>query len=217
MSQSNFYAMLSRMKYINRWGLMNNTRYENISEHSQQVAVLAHCLVLIHNKRFGGSLNPERAALLAVFHDATEIITGDMPTPVKYANRDIRDIYKDIEDKASDRLTSMLPEDFRDEYSDILRQCGSGDEELPEDFRDEYSDILRQCGSGDEELRVFVKAADRLSALIKCIDEMRMGNDEFKKAKETIEQSIRDMKLPEAEVFEREFLPAFSLPLDEMS
>ena len=122
MSQSNFYAMLSRMKYINRWGLMNNTRYENISEHSQQVAVLAHCLVLIHNKRFGGSLNPERAALLAVFHDATEIITGDMPTPVKYANRDIRDIYKDIEDKASDRLTSMLPEDFRDEYSDILRQ-----------------------------------------------------------------------------------------------
>ena len=195
MSQSNFYAMLSRMKYINRWGLMNNTRYENISEHSQQVAVLAHCLVLIHNKRFGGSLNPERAALLAVFHDATEIITGDMPTPVKYANRDIRDIYKDIEDKASDRLTSMLPEDFRDEYSDILRQCGSG----------------------DEELRVFVNAADRLSALIKCIDEMRMGNDEFKKAKETIEQSIRDMKLPEAEVFEREFLPAFSLPLDEMS
>ncbi|MDO4892648.1 MAG: 5'-deoxynucleotidase [Eubacteriales bacterium] len=195
MSQSNFYAMLSRMKYINRWGLMNNTRYENISEHSQQVAVLAHCLVLIHNKRFGGSLNPERAALLAVFHDATEIITGDMPTPVKYANRDIRDIYKDIEDKASDRLTSMLPEDFRGEYSDILRQCGSD----------------------DEELRVFVKAADRFSALIKCIDEMRMGNDEFKKAKETIEQSIRDMKLPEAEVFEREFLPAFSLPLDEMS
>ncbi|MBQ1830361.1 MAG: 5'-deoxynucleotidase, partial [Ruminococcus sp.] len=112
-----------------------------------------------------------------------------------YANRDIRDIYKDIENKASDRLTSMLPEDFRDEYSDILRQCGSG----------------------DEELRAFVKAADRFSALIKCIDEMRMGNDEFKKAKETIEQSIRDMKLPEAEVFEREFLPAFSLPLDEMS
>ena len=102
MSQSNFYAMLSRMKYINRWGLMNNTRYENISEHSQQVAVLAHCLVLIHNKRFGGNLNPERAALLAVFHDSTEIITGDMPTPVKYANRDIRDIYKDIEDKAAE-------------------------------------------------------------------------------------------------------------------
>ena len=188
MSQSNFFAMLSRMKYINRWGLMNNTRYENISEHSQQVAVLAHCLVLIHNKRFGGSLDPERAALLAVFHDATEIITGDMPTPVKYANRDIRDIYRDIEDKAADRLTSMLPEDFRGVYSDILKQ-----------------------------FRVFVKAADRLSALIKCIDEMRMGNDEFAKAKETIEKSIREMNLPEAEVFEKEFLPAFSLPLDELS
>lgn len=195
MSQSNFYAMLSRMKYINRWGLMNNTRYENISEHSQQVAVLAHCLVLIHNKRFGGNLNPERAALLAVFHDSTEIITGDMPTPVKYANRDIRNIYKDIEDKAADRLTSMLPDDFRSDYSNILKQSGAG----------------------DEELRVFVKAADRFSALIKCIDEMRMGNDEFRKAKETIEESIREMKLAEAEVFEREFLPAFSLPLDELS
>ena len=195
MSQSNFYAMLSRMKYINRWGLMNNTRYENISEQSQQVAVLAHCLVLIHNKRFGGSLDPERAALLAVFHDATEIITGDMPTPVKYANRDIRDIYRDIEDKAADRLTSMLPEDFRGVYSDILKQCGDG----------------------DDKLRVFVKAADRFSALIKCIDEMRMGNDEFAKAKETIEKSIREMNLPEAEVFEKEFLPAFSLPLDELS
>ena len=195
MSQSNFYAMLSRMKYINRWGLMNNTRYENISEHSQQVAVLAHCLVLIHNKRFGGSLNPERAALHAVFHDATEIITGDMPTPVKYANRDIRDIYRDIEDKAADRLTSMLPDDFRGEYQSILKQDGDG----------------------DEELRVFVKAADRFSALIKCIDEMRMGNDEFRKAKETIERSVHDMNLPEAEVFEREFLPAFYLPLDELS
>ena len=195
MSQSNFYAMLSRMKYINRWGLMNNTRYENISEHSQQVAVLAHCLVHIHNKRFGGSLNPERAALLAVFHDATEIITGDMPTPVKYANRDIRDIYRDIEDKAADRLTSMLPDDFRGEYQSILKQDGDG----------------------DEELRVFVKAADRFSALIKCIDEMRMGNDEFRKAKETIERSVHDMNLPEAEVFEREFLPAFYLPLDELS
>ena len=195
MSQSNFFAMLSRMKYINRWGLMNNTRYENISEHSQQVAVLAHCLVLIHNKRFGGSLDPERAALLAVFHDATEIITGDMPTPVKYANRDIRDIYRDIEDKAADRLTSMLPEDFRGVYSDILKQCGDG----------------------DDKLRVFVKAADRFSALIKCIDEMRMGNDEFAKARETIEKSIREMNLPEAEVFEKEFLPAFSLPLDELS
>ncbi|MBQ6387183.1 MAG: 5'-deoxynucleotidase [Ruminococcus sp.] len=195
MPESHFYAMLSRMKYINRWGLMNNTRYENISEHSQQVAVLAHCLVLIHNKRFGGSLNPERAALLAVFHDATEIITGDMPTPVKYANRDIRDIYREIEEKAADRLTNMLPDDFREDYRRILRQNGEG----------------------DEQLRIFVKAADRFSALIKCMDEIRMGNNEFKKAQETIAASIRDMHLPEANVFEKEFLPAFSLPLDELS
>ncbi len=194
MSQSHFFAMLSRMKYINRWGLMNNTRYENISEHSQQVAVLAHCLVLIHNKRFGGSLDPERAALLAVFHDATEIITGDMPTPVKYANRDIRDIYREIEDKAADRLISMLPEDFQEEYSHALKQNASG----------------------DDALRPFVKAADRFSALIKCIEEMRMGNDEFRSARDTIARSIREMHLPEAEVFEAEFLPAFSLPLDEL-
>ena len=194
MTQTHFFAMLSRMKYINRWGLMNNTRLENISEHSQQVAILSHCLVMIRNKRFGGNLDPERAALLAVFHDATEIITGDLPTPIKYANREILDSYREIEDKAADRLCSLLPDDFREDYEMILKQSGDG----------------------DEELRPFVKAADRFSALIKCIEEMRMGNDEFRKAKESILQSIRDMELPEAEVFEREFLPAFLLPLDEL-
>ncbi len=194
MSKSCFFAMLSRMKYINRWGLMNNTRYENISEHSQQVAVLAHCLVLIHNKRFGGALDPERAARLAIYPDATEIITGDMPTPVKYANRDIRNIYKEIEDKAADRLVSMLPEDFQEDYSLALKQNAAG----------------------DDALRPYIKAADRFSALIKCIEEMRMGNDEFRSARDTIARSIREMHLPEAEVFEAEFLPAFSLPLDEL-
>lgn len=194
MSQSHFYAMLSRMKYINRWGLMNNTRLENISEHSQQVAMLTHCLVLIHNKRFGGNLNPERAALLAIFHDCTEIITGDMPTPIKYSNPEIREIYKDIEDKAADKLTSLLPEDFRDDFDQLLKQTGDG----------------------DKELHCFVKAADRFSALIKCIEEMRMGNDEFRMAKESIENSIHAMNMPEAEVFENEFLPSFSLALDEL-
>lgn len=194
MYQSHFYAMLSRMKYINRWGLMNNTRNENISEHSQQVAVLAHCLVLIHNKRFGGSINADRAALLAVFHDATEIITGDMPTPIKYANPAIRDVYKQIENSAADRLLELLPDDFRDEYCEILKPSSEDD--------------LR--------LEAFVKAADRFSALIKCIEEMRMGNDEFKMARQTIERSIHEMKLPEAEVFFNEFLPSFELALDEM-
>lgn len=185
--------MLFRMKYINRWGLMNNTRSENISEHSHQVAILAHCLVLIHNKRFGGSLNPERAALLAVYHDASEIITGDLPTPVKYQNSDIIAAYKQIEDSAADRLISLLPEDFRDEYASVIKQTGSG----------------------DEQLHRFVKAADRFSALIKCVDELRMGNDEFQKAKESIETSIHAMQLPEAEVFFEEFMPSFYLSLDE--
>lgn len=193
MKQSSFYAMLSRMKYINRWGLMNNTRCENISEHSLQVAMLAHCLVLIHNKRFGGSLNPERAAILAVFHDTTEIITGDMPTPIKYYNSDIKNAYRDIEENAANQLIKMLPDDFKDELNDIIKMCGED----------------------DEKLRPFVKAADKLSALIKCIEELRMGNDEFGKAKDTILNSIHNMKMPEIKVFEDEFLPAFSLTLDE--
>ena len=194
MTSSHFYAMLSRMKYINRWGLMNNTRQENISEHSQQAAVLTHCLVLIHNKRFGGKLDAERAALLAVFHDSTEIITGDMPTPIKYQNPGIIDAYKQIEEKAADRLVSLLPEDFQEEYEAILKQSGEQ----------------------DEQLRKFVKAADRYSALIKCIEEMRMGNDEFRMAKDTIQKSIDDMGMPETKVFEEEFLPSFYLALDEL-
>lgn len=193
MKPSSFYAMLSRMKYINRWGLMNNTRNENISEHSLQVAMLAHCLVLIHNKRFGGCLNPERAAILAVFHDTTEIITGDMPTPIKYYNSDIKHAYREIEDNATNQLVKMLPDDFREDINDIIKMKG---------------DV-------DERLRPFVKAADKLSALIKCIEELRMGNDEFRKAEETILDSIHKMNLPELKVFEEEFLPAFSLTLDE--
>ncbi|MCD8026583.1 MAG: 5'-deoxynucleotidase [Clostridiales bacterium] len=193
MKQSHFYAMLSRMKYINRWGLMNNTKNENISEHSLQVAMLAHCLVLIHNKRFGGELDAERAALLSIFHDSTEIITGDMPTPVKYFNPEIKNAYKEIENCAADRLVSMLPDDFKEDMEEIIKMSEKS----------------------DEELKRYVKAADKLSALIKCIDEIRMGNDEFKQAKQTIESSIHDMNLPEVRVFEEEFLPSFYLTLDE--
>lgn len=194
MKQSNFYAMMSRMKYINRWGLMNNTKYENLSEHSLQVAMLAHCLVLIHNKRFGGSLNPERAALLAIYHDSTEIITGDMPTPIKYFNNSIKNAYKDIENSAAERLCSLLPEDFQQDMEAVIKQNGAE----------------------DSELKKYVKAADRFSALIKCIEEIRMGNEEFRQAKKGIEKSIIEMDMPEAEVFTEEFLPAFSLSLDEM-
>ena len=191
MEQSNFYAMMSRMKYINRWGLMNNTKYENLSEHSLQVAMLAHCLVLIHNKRFAGSLNAERASILAVFHDSTEIITGDMPTPIKYFNNTIKDAYKDIENAAADRLCSLLPEDFRE------------DMEL----------IIKQNSDEDKELKKFVKAADRFSALIKCIEELRMGNEEFRQAKTGIEKSIKEMNMPEAEIFSKNFCLRFRFRL----
>lgn len=172
---------------------MNNTKNENISEHSQQVAIIAHCLVLIHNKRFGGHLDAERAAVLAIFHDSTEIITGDMPTPIKYFNPQINEAYKKIENVAADKLISMLPEDFKEDFEEIIKANGEQ----------------------DKELKKYVKAADKFSALIKCIEELRMGNDEFIKAKDTIEASLKNMNLPEAEVFEKEFLPSFSLALDE--
>ena len=193
MKTSHFYAMLSRMKYINRWGLMNNTKSENISEHSLQVAILAHCLVLIHNKRFNGNLNAERAVLLATFHDSTEIITGDMPTPIKYFNPEIKTAYRKIEDTAADKLIGMLPEDFKEDFEAIIKM--NSEEDL--------------------QIKRFVKLADRFSALIKCIEELKMGNAEFAKAKETIEDSIHKMNMPEAEVFEKEFLPSFYLSLDE--
>ncbi len=181
------------MKYITRWGLMNNTNTENISEHSLQVAFFAHLLVLLHNRRTGDELNAERAALLAMYHDTTEIITGDMPTPVKYYNPEIISSYKKVEKLAGERLVSMLPEELRDEYTDII---------LMENKK-------------DEELKIFVKAADKLSALVKCTEELRMGNDDFLKAKFSTERAIRDLKLPEADEFMERFMPSFNLTIDE--
>lgn len=188
-----FFAMLSRMKYITRWGLMNNTKSENISEHSLQTAFFAHALTLIENKRFGKSLDCSRAALLAMYHDCSEILTGDMPTPVKYFNSQIVDAYKNVEKMAGEKLLSMLPEDLRQEYGSVL-------------FFEE---------PGDDELRKYVKAADKLSALVKCIEEIRMGNDEFKKAKESTEKTLEKMEIPSVDVFLDEFLPSFYLTLDE--
>ncbi len=188
-----FFAMLSRMKYINRWGLMRNTRCENICEHSLDVAVIAHALAVLRNKRFGGSVDPEKAATLAIFHDVTEIITGDLPTPVKYHSKTIRSAYHDVETMAQDRLLALLPEDLREEYAPLIRQ-----EE-----------------QGDPELLALVKAADKLSALIKCVEERAMGNEEFRKAEQTLLASVEAMRLPEADVFLREFLPSYRLTLDE--
>ena len=191
---NHFFAMHSRMKYINRWALMRNTVTENISEHSNDVAVIAHALAVIKNVRFGGSLNAERAAYLGLYHDMTEIITGDMPTPVKYHSEDMREAFQQVEDKAGRKLLSMLPEDISAYYESAF-------------FRQEE----------DEYLWKLVKAADKISALIKCIEEKNAGNNEFGKALESTEQSLRKMALPEADVFIDEFLPSFYLSLDEQN
>jgi 5'-deoxynucleotidase len=182
------------MKYINRWGLMRNTISENISEHSLEVAFIAHALAVIKNTRFNGNVNIERVAVLAMFHDATEILTGDLPTPVKYDNPKIKEAYKEVENDAKNRLLSFLPADLRAEYKKLF-------------FKSEE----------DNELYVIVKAADRISALIKCIEEKRMGNSDFEKAELSIIDSIEKIDLPEVKCFIEEFLPAFKLTLDEQT
>lgn len=189
--KSHFYAMLSRMKYINRWGLMRNTRNENLSEHSLEVAFIAHALAIISKKRLGNYISPESVAVAAMFHDTTEIITGDMPTPIKYYNLEIKDAYKKIEAVAENELISMLPNDFKSEISSAYKM-------------DEYTKKL-------------VKAADKISALIKCIEELNMGNKEFSQAKNATEKSLHDLKLKEVEIFMDEFMDSFYLSLDEQN
>ena len=191
---SHFFAMHSRMKYINRWALMRNTVSENISEHSNDVAVIAHALAVIKNVRFGGNLNAERAAFLGLYHDMTEIITGDMPTPVKYYSEDMREAFKEVEDRAGKHLLEMLPEDMAKYYESAF-------------FKAE----------GDEYLWQIVKAADKISALIKCIEEKNAGNNEFGKALESTRASIDSMAMPEVDAFLEEFLPSFYLSLDEQN
>ena len=186
---SHFYAMLSRMKNIYRWGLMRNTRKENLSEHSLEVAFIAHALAVIKNRRFGGNLNAERIATVAMFHDTSEIITGDMPTPIKYFNEDIKDAFKQIEALADDKLISLLPEDLRDDFYTLYNPT-------------------------DEEKRI-IKAADKLSALIKCIEENAMGNREFICAEKATRKALESFDMPEVKVFLEEFIPSFSLTLDE--
>jgi len=188
-----FFAMLSRMKYINRWGLMRNTRSENIQEHSLQVAMIAHALALIKNKRFGGNADADRAAAIAIFHDSDEILTGDLPTPVKYFNESILNAYREVEDVAKDRLLSMLPESLRPDYKDLL-----------------YHD-----GESDAELWKLVKAADTICAYIKCLEELSGGNAEFATAAKSTRQKLDALELPEARVFIDEFIGAFSLSLDD--
>lgn len=193
-SHNGFFAMMARMKYIERWALMRNSASENISEHSMEVAMLAHALALLGNKRLGKKHSAERVALLGLYHDCTEIITGDMPTPVKYHDPEIMEAYKRIEAGAARRLLNMLPEDLRDEYGLYL---------LPE--------------TESTEEGILVKAADKLSALIKCIEEEKAGNQEFHSAREATRRSIRNLHCQEAEIFCEEFLPEYYKTIDELS
>ncbi|MBO5035073.1 MAG: 5'-deoxynucleotidase [Oscillospiraceae bacterium] len=188
----NFFAYLSRMRYIQRWILMRNTFQENIQEHSHQVAVLAHALAVIGREKFGATVDPGEAAIAGLYHDAPEILTGDMPTPVKYDNPAIKDAYKAVERVAADKLLSMLPEELRGEFAPYVR------EEL------------------EPELLRVVKAADKLSAYLKCVEEVKAGNNEFKQAARQTREALNKMELPALDYFLKHFLPGFELTLDEL-
>lgn len=188
---SHFFAYMSRMKYIKRWGLMRNTVEENIQEHSQQVAVIAHNLALLENKLYGGKYDANYIAVLAMYHETSEIITGDLPTPIKYFNHNINKEYKIIENMANKKILAMLPDELQDEYEKIIVQENEINHKI-------------------------VKAADKIAAYIKCIEEISAGNKEFLKAKETIEKSIKDMELQSVQYFMETFIPSYMLTLDEM-
>ena len=188
----NFFPMISRMRYINRWGLMRNTRLENIQEHSHQVAVLAHALAVIQNKHFGGQVDPGAVAVAALYHDASEILTGDMPTPIKYDNPHIQNAYKAVESVAEQKLLSMLPPELRVEYEDIIT-------------------------ISDPEVHALVKGADKLSAYLKCVEELKAGNTEFKKAREQTYAALCQNPSPALQYFMEHFLEGFELTLDELN
>ncbi len=190
----NFFAMHARMKYIDRWALMRATQRENLSEHSNDVAAIAHAIALLKNVRFGGNVNAERAAVLGLYHDMPEILTGDMPTPVKYHSDALRSAFAEVERAACERLLSMLPEDLRPVYNSYFFQ-------QPE----------------DAELWKIVKAADKISALLKCVEEEKAGNGEFRSALTSTRSAIDAMQLPEANAFLDDFLAGFYLNLDEQS
>lgn len=186
-----FFAYLNRMKYINRWGLMRSAMTENIMEHSQQVAVVAHALATISNVYFNGNLDANSIAVKALFHETSEVLTGDLPTPIKYFNPEIRDAYKKLESYSNDRLLTHLPSELSAEYDKIIN-------------------------SNDEVEHKFVKYADKICAYIKCIDEVKMSNSEFYKAEKTICQEIRDYNSAEVNYFMDNFIEAYRLSLDDL-
>ncbi|WP_414148370.1 5'-deoxynucleotidase [Erwinia sp. BNK-24-b] len=194
MNQSHFFAHLSRLKLINRWPLMRNVRTENVSEHSLQVAMVAHALAVIKNQKFNSNLNAERIALMAMYHDASEVLTGDLPTPVKYYNAQIASEYKKIEKIAQLKLVDMLPEELRNAWQPLLDEQQRSEEE-----------------------NAIVKQADALCAYLKCLEELSAGNHEFQLAKARLEKTLTERHSPEMDYFVEVFVPSFSLSLDEIS
>ena len=191
---SHLFAFFSRMRFIKRWGLMHSTYPENVLEHSLRVAQVAHALALIRNRLFGGTLNPDRAAVLAMFHDASEVLTGDLPTPIKYFSPEIRNAYKDIEAAAAKRLLELVPEELEEDYRSVL---------VPSEAREA------------DELHV-VHMADKLCAYIKCLEETAAGNREFSRAEESLRNVVEGLDAPEVDFFLKTFVPSFRLTLDEL-
>ena len=187
-----FFAYLSRLKLISRWSLMRNTQPENDAEHSLQVAMIAHAIAVIGQVRYRRDVDPEHVLSLAVYHDATEVMTGDLPTPVKYHNEELRGAYRRLEDVSADRLLSLLPDDLKPAFTPYLKQSPGYERDV-------------------------VKAADRISAYIKCLEEKRAGNREFDYAAENVKKSIDALDLPEVKDFLADFLPAFEMTLDELN
>ena len=189
--KSHFFAYIARMRFIQRWALMRNTAAENVQEHSHQVAVLAHALAVLRNEKFGGLVDAGAVAVTALYHDASEILTGDMPTPIKYDNPAIRKAYKDVEAVAERKLVEFLPPELQESYREIVSPV-------------------------DEEIEVLVKAADKLSAHIKCLEELKAGNNEFREAAAQTRKALEEYDLPEVRYFMNTFLDSFTLTLDEL-
>ena len=190
--KENFFAYISRMRYIGRWSLMRNSLPENIQEHSHMVAVIAHALGVIRRDIFHVPCNPDEAATVALFHDSSEILTGDLPTPIKYHSNEIRDAYKQVEELACHKLLDTLPKELRGAYEPLLN------------------------GETEERVHDLVKAADKLSAYIKCIEERKAGNNEFLSAEKQTRRALEESGLPEVDYFLEHFIPAFELNLDEL-
>jgi 5'-deoxynucleotidase len=191
---SHFFAYLARMKFIQRWGLMRNTNPENIQEHSLQVAMIAHGLAVIRNQLFNGKVNPERVSVLAVYHEASEVITGDLATPIKYFNPEIKQAFHEIEAHANQRLLAMIPDELKNSYRSLFFSA--------DDDREHWQ---------------LVKAADKICAYLKCLEELKAGNQEFSKASLKIKKELADYPMSEVQYFMEKFVPSFSLTLDELN